>query len=213
MRLNRYRIQNLETVRKEYLALVKEQEPPIVICANHLTYVDSLLIAYALGGLTHFLLHFHSLPWNLPKKTNVRACWYYPLLCYLGKCLQLPVELKGAKEVLETSKALLNKQQAVLLFPEGTRSESGRIEPEMVQYGIGELIESSPNSNALLIYLRGNKTSKKAKYPEQDQTFYVKLQVQTFHSEKRGRRAHREIAQEVILSLKRLEDEYFEHRK
>lgn len=210
MRLNKYRIKNLSKVRQDYLCLIKQKQVPKVICCNHLTYVDSLLVAYALGGLKTFLFNFKALPWNLPKKSNVTACWYYPLLCYLGKCMQLPRDVAGAKKVLAKSKGLVQKGESVLLFPEGTRSESGRVEPENVLYGVGELIECEPSKAALLIYLRGDRQEKKSKYPRKDQCFFIKLLVKSFETTESGRRAHRQIAQDVIKNLKQLEDEYFE---
>ena len=49
--LMRYRIKNAAELRKRYRAsMMKESEGPVLICANHLTMVDSAILAWALGG-------------------------------------------------------------------------------------------------------------------------------------------------------------------
>lgn len=213
MKKNAYRIKNLKAIRQQYRLMIKGNQSPQVICANHLTYVDSILIAYALGDFKTLFFNFRHLPWNLPKKSNVSACWYYPLLCYLGKCLQLPKDIKGARKVLDKTLWLLDNKQTILLFPEGTRSDAGIIQAEKVGYGVGELIDALSHKQALLIYLRGEDEDSKSKYPKKNQDFYMRLELTAFEVCETGRRARRQIAQDVISNLKQLEDEYFEYRQ
>ena len=47
----RYRIRNAAELRSRYRALVRESEGPVLICANHLTMIDSALVAWALRQL------------------------------------------------------------------------------------------------------------------------------------------------------------------
>ncbi len=45
-----YRIRNVAGVRTRYRALVKQSGRPLLICPNHLTMMDSAVVAWALGG-------------------------------------------------------------------------------------------------------------------------------------------------------------------
>ena len=55
--LMRYRIRDVARVRTRYRALVKEKGRPFLICPNHLTMMDSAVIAWALGGSWWYLFH------------------------------------------------------------------------------------------------------------------------------------------------------------
>ena len=45
-----YRIDTLRSFRREYHRACLKQDGPLMICANHLTMIDSLVIAWALGS-------------------------------------------------------------------------------------------------------------------------------------------------------------------
>src|SRR5690349_9534818 len=48
-----YRIENLRAIRAQYAALAG-RPGPILICANHLTFIDSLLIVWALAPASFY---------------------------------------------------------------------------------------------------------------------------------------------------------------
>ncbi len=45
-----YRIEGVQELRREYRRICLEQDAPMMICANHLTMIDSFVIAWALGS-------------------------------------------------------------------------------------------------------------------------------------------------------------------
>src|SRR5579885_3587217 len=63
----RYRIQGLNEIRAGFRELTKSKEP-LLICSNHLTYIDSVLLIYALGNHWWYLFNFRCLSWNLPAR-------------------------------------------------------------------------------------------------------------------------------------------------
>ena len=65
-----YRIEGQRAVRRAYRRIWRERTGPILICANHLTLIDSFLIGWALGSPALYLRHFAALPWNVPERRN-----------------------------------------------------------------------------------------------------------------------------------------------
>jgi len=45
-----WRIENVRELRERYRRLRAESRAPLLVCANHLTLVDSFLVAWALGS-------------------------------------------------------------------------------------------------------------------------------------------------------------------
>src|SRR5262249_36587092 len=66
----RWRIHGTAAVRRKYRALRRADDGPLLVCANHLTMVDSAIIAWALGSPAWFLVHYAALPWNVPERCN-----------------------------------------------------------------------------------------------------------------------------------------------
>lgn len=202
-----YRIKNQKKIRQQFRQLPKHQ--PLLICANHLTYVDSLIIAFALGNFFDYWRHFSRFPWNLPKKLNVKTCWYYPLVCYLGKCIGLSPEPQEARKTMQSVNYLLSKQQSFLIFPEGTRSDSGRVNTEHYTYGIGDLLQTVPDALILAIYCRGEHQKTKSKLPKKGECFDVLLKHCQIETKLQGRRASKDLASQIIEALSQLEADYF----
>ncbi len=66
----RYRIAEVAAVRAKYRAIRAQSDAPMLVCANHLTLVDSFLIAWALGSGCYWVRIPDELPWNTPEATN-----------------------------------------------------------------------------------------------------------------------------------------------
>jgi 1-acyl-sn-glycerol-3-phosphate acyltransferase len=92
----RYRIPNALNLRKRFRKMVKESDGPILICANHLTMVDSAVMAWALGGSWWYLFNYRRVPWNLPEHSNYGFKWYNRVGVWILKCI--PVRRGGRRE-------------------------------------------------------------------------------------------------------------------
>ena len=65
----RLRLADPGEARRAYRTLRRNNEP-LLICANHLTMIDSMLIAWALGSSFFYLRNFAAVPWNVPEQRN-----------------------------------------------------------------------------------------------------------------------------------------------
>ena len=157
VRLRRYRIRDLKRLRSEVARLHKEHEGPWLICPNHLTMIDSVLITYGMASLGGHILRFRRVPWNLPER-KVSTNIFLTVLCYLAKCL--PVNRGGSREelqrLLDKCRRVFDWKQSLLVFPEGGRSRTGRVNLENFSYSVGRFVDENPNCRVMLVYLRGD---------------------------------------------------------
>jgi hypothetical protein len=212
--VQRYRFERLAEIRREYRAIRARSDAPLLVCANHLTMVDSFLITCALGNPLWFSLNFSALPWNVPDRVNFAAKSWQRALIYILK--SIPIQRGGrrseATAVLNRLAYLLRKKQSALIFPEGGRSRSGRITVENAATGVGRVIRSVPDCRVLCVYLRGEQQSTWSLAPERGDRFYTALseiEPKTDHS---GLRGSRDLVQQVVRNLAEMESEYFDGR-
>jgi 1-acyl-sn-glycerol-3-phosphate acyltransferase len=208
--LRQYRIDGLREIRKAYRA-ISRQKVPVLICANHLTMIDSVIIHWALSGTLWYFFHFNRFAWNLPAVENFGSTFFRRLVTYFSKCIL--IDRKGEKshfeKIISRVVWLLRRREACMIFPEGTRSRSGKIEVENVTYGIGQIVAQVPDCNVLCIYLRAHGQTGYGEVPEKGSRFYLRLELIKPVSAETGRRAHRDLALQVIGKIKQMEDEYF----
>lgn len=212
-----YRIRELKAVREACRREFRRHEGPWLICANHLTMIDSAILSYAMMSLSEHLRHYRLIPWNLPERNNFKN----PLLvlaCYLSKCI--PVQRGGPRE--ETAKALakcaylLRRKQRLLIFPEGGRSRTGRVDTENFSYGAGRLLEESAvDVRIMCLYLRGDSQSSYSNIPVSGERFTVLVDVlETKKPEQKGLRAQRDHARQIIKRIAEMEERYLDlHRQ
>lgn len=210
----RWRLANAAETRREYRRLLSESRAPLLVCANHLTLVDSALIAWSLGSWWWYLLHFSTLPWNLPERANFTRSIWQRVAVYLMKCL--PITRGGERgevaDVLAQFTALLASGEVGLLFPEGGRSRTGRIDLEAATYGVGRVVKALPGCRVLCVYLRGEKQADWSELPARDDVFHASLSCFTPHSERAGLRGSMEIGQQILSHLDQMEKRYFEEQ-
>ena len=60
-----------------------------MICANHLTMIDSLILTYGLLSGQDHLRRYDRVPWNLPERANFQSHFILIFLCYLAKCIPI----------------------------------------------------------------------------------------------------------------------------
>ena len=215
VRLRGYRIRDLKEVRAEVKRLRREHAGPWIVCSNHLTMIDSLLISYGLASLCDHILHFRSVPWNLPERDNFQTDPFLTTMCYLCKCL--PVNRGGSREdlqkVLENCFLLLGDKQSVLIFPEGGRSRTGRVDRENYSYGVGRFVDEFPQSRVMLVFLRGDQQQEYGLMPRYGERFT--MTVEDFDPGREaggGLRLQREYARRIVARLADMEDAYFASR-
>lgn len=213
----RYRIRNLRQLRRECAAAMDGHKGPWLMCANHLTMIDSFLLIYAVFSFTRHFTNYKKLPWNLPETRNFQSNIFLAVLCYLSKCI--PVNRGGSREkmkqVLDSCTYLLRHGHTIMIFPEGGRSRTGRVERENVSYGVGRFVQEVDDCKVMCLYLRGDKQHRYGLIPAWGDRFYASMEVLTpVRSAQTGLRAQRDYAQQIINRIADMEEKYFAtHRK
>ncbi len=207
------RIANLKEVRKQFKAIRQSHQGPFLLCPNHLTFVDSIIVAWGLMSFWQFVFFIKSFPWNLPKEKNVAISFFYRLMCYVGRCVMIPEDATKAKKALAKSIYLLNQGYSFIVFPEGTRSNNGRINTTKYVYGVGQLIREVDNLKVISIYLRGRHQQKATLMPKHGEVFDMFIEEIQPKTEQKGLRGMRDLATQLIQQLVKMEEKYFKERK
>jgi len=212
MRSRGYEISNLRRVRGEFEAQMGPGRGPWLICANHLTFIDSLVIQWAMAPGWRLVVRRDRFAWNLPDRQNISRTWLLRLLGYVGKCV--PVLREGPPEVvrrtLDKAAFLLSAGQAVVIFPEGGRSRVGRVDMDRITYGAGRLLQDAPGTRVLCVYARGLGQKDYSNYPRRGERFFVRAARLDARTEMTGMRGARDLATQIVTKLSEMEGEYFE---
>ena len=216
IRLLGWRVRNLREVRQACWHHFKQHKGPWLVCANHLTLIDSVILSYAMLPLHRYLLNFRWLAWNLPERTNFNRNVLLAALCYLIKCI--PIQRGGdrddMKRQLEKCNSLLDHKQILMIFPEGGRSRTGRVAVVTYSYGVGRFVHQFENIKILCIYLRGDGQATYSDFPKAGEVFTADVSVlEPRRVEYSGLKAQREYAQQIIRRLSQMEENYFGGRK
>ena len=191
------------------LLLERSRGRPLLICANHLTKVDSILLILFLFSLRQILTDFRKMPWNVPEASHVRANPFYTLFCYLGKCI--PIQRSGSSRqkgrTMAKVTALLQAGEYLCIFPEGRRSRSGRLAIDQAVYGVGRLLMRVPTSQVLCVYLRADRGKGFGNFPKWGSHFYWDVDLINPVTTEPGMRGTREMTQQIMARLKRMEDD------
>ena len=208
----RLRFVGTRELRRSYRSFRRTSDAPLLVCGNHLTMIDSALIAYALGSPLWYMLHFASLPWNVPDRNVFAARPWQRVLIYAFKCL--PIERGGARaevaDTIERFTHLLQRGEVGLIFPEGGRSRSGRVEVENAAYGVGRIVKSVPGCRVLCVYLRGDAQHEYSGLPARGDTLRARIAWLEPKSDQRGLRGSRDIARQILTRIAELEREHFD---
>jgi 1-acyl-sn-glycerol-3-phosphate acyltransferase len=209
-----YRIRDLGETRRRYREIRAGSDAPLFLCANHLTMIDSAVIAWAIGSPFWFFLNFSALPWNVPDRLNFATTPWQRALVYVLKCI--PIRRGGnraeARQTLSDVSQLLRNRETVLIFPEGGRSRSGRVEIDSAAAGVGGVIRSVEGCRVLCVYLRGDHQHTYSHVPVRGEQFTVALSAFEPKTDFRGLRGSRDLARQVVRRLGEMEEEYFDGR-
>lgn len=212
IKLMGYRVRNMSAVRRTVRSLMHRHAGPWLICANHLTMIDSVILSYAMIPTWRYMFRFRLLPWNIPEKMNFNRNIFVGLLCFLLKCI--PVvrggDRDGVKSAIGKCTYLLGRGENLMIFPEGTRTRSGRVNTDDFPYGTGRLFCSVPGCRVMCFYLRGDGQETYSTFPRHGETFTLAVEECRPETPSRGLRAHRDCSARIIECLARMETNYFE---
>lgn len=209
----RWRIRGASRVRRDYAALLAERRPLLVV-ANHLTMLDSAVIGWALGSALGHVRRPRGLPWNVPLRSRVESSWVWRSSAYVTKCVSVPRggDRREVAEVLERLAHLLRSGETVLVFPEGGRSRSGRVDTAATADGVGRLVKDVEGCRVLCVYLRGDGQRTWSNLPAAGEAFTIATRLVEPRTQLRGPRASRDLATQVVRHLVEMEEEYFAAR-
>jgi 1-acyl-sn-glycerol-3-phosphate acyltransferase len=211
----RIKVRNLEELRREFRRITSSRRP-LIVCPNHLTLIDSALLISAFAPLSWYIKNYRYFCWNIPAAENIRKRWQFVVITALSKCI--PIDRTGSKEHLESVEnkleSLLRMGESIMIFPEGTRSRTGRLQIDKANYGVGKLALRVPNAQLLCVYLRGDKQETYSNFPHCHDTLSIEIKAidcpqNNGLSESEIRRASRTIALQVMNTIKEMEDRYF----
>ena len=198
----RYRIADVDGIRAQYRAIRAQSDAPMLVCANHLTLVDSFLATWALGSGAYWVTHPDELPWNTPESTNFGRTRRHRLAIFLAKCI--PITRGGAREevagVLDRVRHLLVNGETALIFPEAGRSRTGRVEESSAAWGVGA---SSARCRAAACYASicvARRRRLGATFPKPHDTMHVSWRVSSRRATPRAFADRRDLASKSFVS-------------
>ncbi len=210
-----YRIADAKALRARFRALREESDAPLLICPNHLTLIDSLIVAWALAPWWYYSIHYDALAWNTPERKNFGRTYMTRLLTFLAKCISISRggEREQVGQVLSRVTYLLNRGEIAMVFPEGTRSRTGRVTGESIAWGVGRIINSTPGCRVLCVYARGDTQETWGSIPNMGDTFHVEMECFEPKSDAKGARRSLDLAKQVLARLSNMEEAYFDGRQ
>jgi 1-acyl-sn-glycerol-3-phosphate acyltransferase len=209
-----WRIDGKQQARARFRKLRHGSPVGLLVCANHLPMVDSFVIAWALAPAWWYGLHFGSVVWNTPERENFARTWPMRALVYVMKCI--PVSRGGDRRevgrVLARVSWLVSRGEVGLMFPEGGRSRTSRVDTGAVTYGVGRIVRALPEARVLCVYLRGDSQQTWSDRPARGERFRIRVDELEPKSSRSGLRGSIEVSQQVLGKLAEMEQEHFDAR-
>jgi 1-acyl-sn-glycerol-3-phosphate acyltransferase len=207
-----YRVHDLRAIRRQCAEEFSRHKGPWIICANHLTMIDSFILSYAAFSLGRHIKNYKILPWNLPERSNFQSNILLAVLCYLSKCI--PIDRGGPREktkkTLDKCIYLMRNGHNIMIFPEGGRSRTGRVDKEGFSYGVGRFVQDVAGCKIMCLYLRGERQDNYSLIPVWGEKFSVQMEILTpVPASDIGLRAQRKYATQIIDRLAQMEEKYF----
>lgn len=209
-----WRIEGKREARERFRKLRRGSPGGLLVCANHLTMVDSFVIAWALAPAWWYVLHYASVAWNTPERENFARTWPMRFLVYVMKCI--PVRRGGDRRevgrVLARFTWLVSRGEVGMMFPEGGRSRTSRVDTQATTYGVGRIVRAVPGTRVLCVYLRGDGQDRWSDLPARGERFRVRVDELEPKSSRNGLRGSLEVSQQVLGKLAEMEQEHFHAR-
>ena len=212
MMLKGYRIKNIREARAQFKKIIAEKgDKPLLLCSNHLTFIDSALIIWGLASNFWFLRNYKVFPWNLPAGDFFKKKLKYHVTLYLTKCIF--IHRDGTSEhksaILGLCRFLLKRGHTVLVFPEGQRSRTGLFDAGKVTLGAGRLVASMENAQVLCLHLRSPKQKTFSNYPPTGADFTLSMKLIEPRSDKRGKEGYIDISKQIAGTIAQMEADFF----
>ena len=213
--IKRLSVRDADIVRARFAELVEAEPGPILICSNHLTLLDTIIIVWALAPLHTYLWHYSRFPWSVPEKANFSRTWFWRVASFLGKCVY--VTRGGPREEVKRTLGkiayLLRSGELVSIFPEGGRSRTARVDTENFTYGVGQIVQEVPETRVLCVYMRGRKQEGYTDYPHTGDEYCVEMEMLRPTTTAPGLRGARDLATQIIRKLAEMETTYFDRER
>jgi hypothetical protein len=210
-----YRIANLAELRARFSGIRGASTAPLLICANHLTMIDSALVAWALAPAWRYAFHYDELPWNVPERKNFASNPWERISAWVMKCI--PITRGGTRgevaAVLDRLAGLTARGEVALIFPEGGRSRTGRVDVDSAAWGVGRIVGALPSCRVLCVYLRGRKQETWSQRPARGDVLDVSIECIEPKSDARGVRRSRDFSRQIVSQLASMEGDYFDGRQ
>lgn len=212
--LRRLSLHQPARIRARFREALASGVGPVLICSNHLTLVDSVILAWALAPAHAYFLRYSWLPWNVPERANFSRTLFWRVASFLGKCVY--VTRGGPRDEVKRTLAklvhLLRAGELVSIFPEGGRSRTGRVDTENFAYGVGQLVQSLPEARVLCVYLRGRAQESYSDLPALGDEYHVEMEMFRPTSSFVGLRGARELSVQIVQKLAALEERHLAAR-
>jgi 1-acyl-sn-glycerol-3-phosphate acyltransferase len=208
--LGRYRIEDMDKVRRQAQRMLSEPGP-IVVCGNHLTFIDSILLIWAFASNFWYVNNYNRFSWNLPAGDVFSKKLLFRIVAYLGKCIFVYRDgtHRHKGEIVALAKTLVAQGEVLTIFPEGRRSRTGRFEIERLTAGAGKIIAEVPGCRVVCIYLRGDRQLACSEYPPKGSRFHLELRELRPRFTLGDRNAPAEVTRQIGETILAMEENYF----
>jgi hypothetical protein len=216
-RVGRYDVENWREARAQYERIAASAEragQPILFCANHLTFIDSIVLFWVFNPVWRYLINYRRIFWNVPAGDFFARIWYFKWIFRLSKCIFVYRDASPAHkaQVLAELRAILESGSSLLLFPEGRRSRSGKVEVASLTTGAARLALSVPGCRLVCVHSRSDRQATYANYPPRFSRFFVQMEEIDFspYLAMPEREAQIGLTAAIGRSLLRMEERHFE---
>jgi 1-acyl-sn-glycerol-3-phosphate acyltransferase len=201
-----YRFIDARKTRADYLRTWHKGGGPIIICANHLTWIDPFLLSWIIAPPWHCFFTPSLSPWGYVGTKYMKKLLFKPVFA-LTRAIPVAV---GKEENLANWKFVssayhLTNGHTILLFPEGRRSKTGFVESDRLSTGVGYLLKAVPKSRVFCIYQRGLSIDGPVNFPASGERFIFAHEEVKFSQGDIASQSAREISQVVINRLVAME--------